>query len=316
MTRLTPSKSLIALHSTEMLYPISVVILNWNLPHDTIACVNSVLANNIPEVSITVVDNGSTDDSITIFNEHLRDKVTVIETGKNLGFAAGVNVGIRQALAAGAQSILLLNNDTVVAAQMIGDLVKVATDRPQAGAVGPLIYFYDRPQRIWRFADNEHRFLPVPLRVRSEALGRAGSGAFRVDYVTACGMLIRRGVFERIGLFDERYFMYFEDADFCRRIRWVGGFEIWCAPRAKMWHKVSLSARKNKPLNRYAQSWGRAHFYRNHPHGPVRLLTVLYLLTRLLYTTGTDLFGRDWELIKPSWQGTIDGYLRHPARIS
>ncbi len=314
MTSLATNNST-ALYSPEILYPLYVVILNWNLPHDTIACVHSVVANEQSGVHIIVVDNGSIDDSLALLQEHLGDRIAVIETGRNLGFAAGVNVGIKQALASGAQSILLLNNDTVIDRRMIEELVVAATARPQAGAVGPVIYYYDHPQLIWRFADNEHRLLPVPIRLRAEALLRAGSNAFRVDYVTACGVLIRRSVFERIGLFDERYFMYFEDADFCRRIRRVGGFEIWCVPQAKMWHKVSLSARKNKPLNRYAQSWGRAQFYRSHPHSSLPVLTFVYLLARLLGTTTRDLLGRDWELVKPSWQGTIDGYLRRPARV-
>ncbi|HET9222179.1 MAG TPA: hypothetical protein VFO07_06735, partial [Roseiflexaceae bacterium] len=122
-----------------------------------------------------------------------------------------------------------------------------------------------------------------------------------------------RTVFETIGLFDEDYFMYFEDADFCRRARGAG-FGIWCVPAARMWHKVSLSARKDKPSSRYAMAWGRARFYRHHPHGPSVALTTLYLFWKLMWTSLSDARAGDWELIRPLWAGTWDGYRGRPSR--
>src|SRR4029079_12982058 len=133
---------------------------------------------------------------------------------------------------------------------------------------------------------------PIPLRMADRAVASA-TGPFHADYVTACGVLIRRSVFETIGLFDETYFMYFEDADFCRRAR-EAGLGIWCVPTARMWHKVSLSARKDKPSSRYAMAWGRARFYQRHPHGPSAALTALYLLGKLVWTTLDDARGGDW----------------------
>jgi hypothetical protein len=83
-----------------------------------------------------------------------------------------------------------------------------------------------------------------------------------------------------------------------------------------MWHKVSLSARKDKPANRYAMAWGRARFYRRHPHGPSAALTALYLLWKLARTTLDDARAGDWELIRPLWAGTWDGYRGRPSRRS
>jgi GT2 family glycosyltransferase len=300
--------------SPQSLYPLHVVILNWNLPEETILCVESVQANSQSDVEIIIVDNGSTDQSVELFRKSFGYTIEIIENSKNLGFAAGINVGIRRALAEGAQSVLLLNNDTIVDANMIRHLVLVAAKSPQAGIVGPVIYYYDRPERVWRFGDREYRWLPVPLQLPASVLSKTGQTPFRVDYVTACGMLVRRQVFEAIGLFDTRYFMYFEDADFCRRAR-QAGYEVWCAPQARMWHKVSLSARKQKPATRYAESWGRAQFYQRHPHGFSRALTFAYLLAKSVTTTLRDVVSKEWELIKPQWMGMLDGHYNRPSRV-
>jgi GT2 family glycosyltransferase len=294
-------------------YPLSIVILNWNLPGDTIACVRSIQQSALPGVSILLVDNASTDDSLSRFQTELGDSVTVITNRANLGFAGGVNTGIRHALAQGAQSILLLNNDTLVDQAWGAQLAATMRDHPDADIVGPLIYYHQPPDQIWRAADQEHRWLPIPLRLPDRAIVSAGGRPFPADYVTACGVLIRRAVFESIGLFDEAYFMYFEDADFCRRAR-EAGFGIMCAPAARMWHKVSLSASKDKPSNRYAMAWGRAHFYRRHPHGPSPALTALYLLWNAARSSLADALAGDWELIRPLWAGVWDGYRGRPSR--
>jgi GT2 family glycosyltransferase len=292
-----------------------VVILNWNLPWDTIACVESVQAGALCGVEIVIVDNGSTDDSMALFHDHLGDGVSILATGENLGFAGGVNVGIKRARREGARSVLLLNNDTVVAPDMIQHLVLAASQSPEAGIVGPIIYHYDQPDTVWRFGDREVRGLPVPVKLSDQVIPEAAGAPFLADYVTACGMLVRRQVFDTIGLFDTDYFFYFEDADFCRRAR-LAGFEVWCAPRAKMWHKVSLSAQKERPGTRYAQSWGRAHFYQTHPHGFSRVLTLAYLLLKLGMTTVRDIAHNETALIKPTWGGFFDGQRGRASRVS
>jgi hypothetical protein len=300
------------LHS---LYPVYAVILNWNLPEDTIACVDSILVSPLPELEIIVVDNASTDSSVERFRQRFADTVQVIENAENLGFAGGINVGVRRTLSEGAQSILILNNDTIVDSTMLQHLISAAACSPQTGIVGPVIRYYDQPERVWRFGDREYRCLPVPLKLPERMLSRAGQNPFPVDYVTGCGMLVRRQVFETIGLFDTDHFMYFEDADFCRRAR-QAGFQILCAPRAQMWHKVSSSARKRKPAMRYAESWGRAQFYRKHPHGCARALTFVYLLAQSVRSTLRDLLSGQWRLIKPQWIGMVDGYCDRPSRMA
>ncbi|MCC6165589.1 MAG: glycosyltransferase family 2 protein [Caldilineaceae bacterium] len=294
-------------------YPLWVVILNWNLPEETIACVRSLLASVPPpgDVYILVVDNGSCDDSIVrlsaAFGVGQPDAaIHLLETGTNLGFAGGVNAGARFALAQGAASVLLLNNDTLVDPAMVSYLAAALAGDPAAGLAGPAIYYHAAPARLWRFGDNEQTWLPIPRRIPDAVA--AGDGApLAVDYITACAMLVRRAVFERIGFLDESFFFYFEDADFCRRAR-DAGFGIRGVPRAKMWHKVSLSAQRARATTYYSGAWARVQFYRRHPHGKLPWLVHPYLWGRALIASVGHLARGERALLGPLWRGMVDGY--------
>ncbi len=295
------------------IHPLHIVILNWNLARDTIRCVDSVRQALPPGAQIIVVDNGSTDDSVALLRAALGDTVQLIEKPDNLGFAAGTNVGIRQALEEGAQSILMLNNDTVVDPEIIMHLDWAAQTRLRAGILSPVIYYRDQPQRVWHLGAQEHRWLPVPIRLGQRALAKAGYAPFQVDYANACGMVVRRQVFEAVGLLDPAYYIYFEDADFCRRAR-AAGWEIWCIPRARMWHKVSSTMSTQRPAARYAQWWGRARFLRTQPNGRSPMLPLCFLLTKMVGTILRDMLSGNWHLIGPMWLGLEDGYRNTPSR--
>lgn len=295
------------------IWPLWVVVLNWNLPRDTVACVQSVLAaaQGLEAAAILIVDNGSSDDSTAQLRAAFppgatRTPVELLETGKNLGFAGGMNAGAAYALDHGAGSVLFLNNDTEIDPDMLRQLSAVLGADPTTGMTGPLIYYADPSTKIWRVADNEHAWLPFPLRVPDAAV-EGQVGPMRVDYITACAMLVRAQVLREVGLFDERYFMYFEDADLCRRVR-DAGYTIRYVPQARMWHKVSLSANKEKGANRYARAWGRVRFHRTHPHGRLPWLVHGYLWGKVLLQSAVDLARGESDLLGPLWRGTLDGY--------
>src|SRR5690606_8622720 len=130
----------------------------------------------------------------------------LLETGANLGFAAGMNAGTRYALAQGAQSVLLLNNDTLIDPALIHHLADALANDPAAGLAGPVIYYHDAPTRIWRFGDNEHPWLPIPRRVPDAVVTSGSDEPVALDYITACALLARKEVFERVGYLDERFF--------------------------------------------------------------------------------------------------------------
>ena len=284
-----------------------VITLNWNLKDDTIACVESVLAAGTAPENVIVVDNGSADGSVQALTARFGPALHQVCNMQNLGFAGGMNAGIRYAQELGSTSVLLLNNDTVISPTMI-DLLLEAGGRLSGPAIlGPAIYYHDDPERLWRLGDVRHRWLPMPLSVKAKSKRAAGPEPFPVDYVTGCGMLVPTELFERIGYLDRRYFMYFEDADFCRRAR-DAGYSVWCVPQAVMWHKVSLSAQRDRPLNRYHRALNQVRFYHEHQHGPSALLRGGYILVKLLKTMAEDLWHGDRHLIHPLLTGTLDGY--------
>jgi GT2 family glycosyltransferase len=147
-----------------------VVILNWNLKDDTIVCVSSVLASSCKRLRVVVVDNGSQDGSALALVDRFGEAIDLIVNEENLGFAKGINVGIQHALAQGADWVLLLNNDTIIAPDMIERLMNMAGRRPDAGILAPVIFYYDQPERVWRIGDRHHRWLPIPLKVPAREL--------------------------------------------------------------------------------------------------------------------------------------------------
>jgi hypothetical protein len=286
--------------------PLFAVMLNLNSAEDTAASVESLLAADAPEMKIVVVDNGSTDDSAAVLRARFSGQIELLVSGCNLGFAGGINLGLRHALKCGAAAVLVMNNDTLVDPAMIRYLSSAAMEHPEAGIFAPAIYDHARRERLWRLGDRRHRWLPFPLQIPYHEAARVLVPA---DYVTGCAMLIRRDVLERVGLFDEDYFFYFEDADFCGRAR-RAGYVIYVAPQARMWHKAAATARRVKPLVRFHRARGQVMFYRAHPQGFSRLLTGLYVIAKTLLQAGRDALAGDFTLAAASVRGALDGY-RH-----
>ncbi len=220
---------------------VAVIILTWNGKELTLDCLRSFARVTTPNLRILVVDNGSTDDTVAIVRALGDARVTIIENGANLGYAAGNNAGIRQALDHGADFILLLNNDTVVDPTLVDDLLAGMAREPDIGIAGPKIYYSDPRDRIW-FAGGEVSLWRGNARhigIRETDHGQYDT-ARDVDYVSGCALFARREVFDRVGMLDAGYRAYFEDADLCARAAQVG-FRIRYVPTARVWHRISAS---------------------------------------------------------------------------
>ncbi len=248
-----------------------IIILNWNGAKDTIDCLKSLENIDYPDFEILVVDNGSTDDSVLKIKSqisNLKNKVVLIENKENLGFPAGNNVGIKYALEYGADYVLLLNNDTVVDGNFLKEMVAVGESNALIGILGPKIYFYDDPKRIW-FAGGSFNWFRGSAHI---GFGEIDSQNYQsekeVGFITGCAMLVKKEVFaalgeprpagraalraslapserEKIGLLDERFFLYYEDTDFCLKAK-KAGFKCFFAPKAKIWHKIPVESLKTK----------------------------------------------------------------------
>src|ERR1700733_10890334 len=169
---------------------LSVVILNWNGKNDTLACLASLQNVETSLFDVIVVDNGSTDDSVLEIAKRF-PQATLLETGKNLGYAGGNNVGIEHALKQGADLVLLLNNDTIVDQHFIKELINSSQDHPNAGIFGAYPIRMTDPEKI------DH--LGGRWNSGTATFDLIGLGAWRgfktdqpLDYVCGCSILIRR----------------------------------------------------------------------------------------------------------------------------
>jgi GT2 family glycosyltransferase len=201
---------------------------------------------------VIVVDNDSGNDVPPILNAML-DRITYIRTGTNLGFSGGTNVGIRESLLRGADRVLLVNSDVIVPPDAIGKLEACLDGSAHAGIAGPVVLARSEPDRI---ASLGMAYIPSTGRMRHRSNGMRLSelpplepGA-AVDGVSGCLMLIKREVFEAVGLFDESFFFSFEDLDFCLRAR-RAGFETRLAGEAVIYHEGGQSIGAESPRRLY-----------------------------------------------------------------
>lgn len=286
-----------------------VIIPNWNCRDETLACVESLLQMDYPDFRIVVVDNGSTDDSVQAVARQFPGVEQVVNE-RNLGFAAGANVGIRHALARGADFVFVVNNDTFIAPEALGLMVAAALPQ-DVGLVAPKIYYAGDPQRIWSLGAWRHRLTLEITGCRRGQLDADPDGEpFEVDFVTGCAMLIRRECLEQVGLFDERFFMYYEDSDYCLRVR-SAGYRVLMVPRAKMWHKVATSSGgSDSPMERYHMARSSVLFFRKHVHGWRWLIVGPYRAGSAAKWVMRLALRRRWVSVRAYLRGLGDGWQR------
>jgi hypothetical protein len=218
-----------------------IILVNYNGYKDTIECVNSLKKISYKNYKIVVVDNASSDNSVEILMEELSNCM-IIESKKNIGFAGGNNLGIKYALNHNADYIMLLNNDTIVESQFLNDMINSFNVNNKIGIVGCKIMYYPEKNIIWYGGGyiDWFKFIGVHYGMRQIDKGQSNNKK-EIDFITGCCMLVKREVFEKIGLLSEDYFMYFEDVDFCVKVK-NAGFVIWYNSEAVIYHKVGLSS--------------------------------------------------------------------------
>lgn len=225
---------------------VSLIILNFKVKENALECIKSVKSNDYPS-QIILVDNASEDG---IGKDAAKIKgIKFIQNNKNLGYTGGNNIGIKKAVKDGADYIFIINPDTIIDKGCIRHLVEAA-ERNGAGVVGPKIYFDDK-KTLWH-AGGIMDMLNVIGSHRG--VDQKDRGQFEneeeVDFVSGAAILVKRDVFNSIGFFDERYFLYYEDADFCLRAK-IAGFKIMYIPKAKVIHENAKSVGLGSPLQDY-----------------------------------------------------------------
>jgi GT2 family glycosyltransferase len=194
--------------------------------------------------------------------------VQVLENETNNGFAGGNNLGIEQALAEGAQYVFLLNNDTTVAPDLIERLVVRAESDAQIGIVGALMLYHGEPEVVWSAGGSLGEDGGATMLRQGERADAIPTEPFEVDYVVGCGLLVKRAVLEKVGLLDERYFLYYEETDFCARVQ-KAGWRIVTEPTARLWHKVSRTTGAESDLTLYYMRRNVLLYLREHGRRPI-----------------------------------------------
>ncbi len=219
-----------------------IIIINFNSRLDTQEVLESLEKVNYPNFEVVVVDNAS-QEKFSLADLNLDLKIKLIQNPKNIGFSGGNNLGIKYALANGADYVLLLNNDTIVSSDFLTELVKAAEDSQKFGIVGPKIYFYDQKDKLW-FAGGKINWFYNKAEMRG--YNQIDQGQYdqpliqKTEYVTGCCMLAKKEIIQKIGLMPEEYFLYYEDTDWSLAVQ-KAGYQCVFAPLAKIWHKGSKS---------------------------------------------------------------------------
>ena len=212
---------------------VAAVVLNYRTPDETLLAVQMLRMAAPPLDSIIVVDNDSGEACRRTLTPVLPE-ITLLSAGRNLGFSGGCNVGIRHALAGGADAVLLVNSDLVLPPDAIARLSAVMEARLSAGIVAPVVRSRVWPDRVLS-AGMDFDIATGRMRHRETVDGASWSA---VAGVNGCAMLVRREVFERVGLLPEEYFFSFEDLAFCQQAL-AAGFEVGVAQDAKAYHEGS-----------------------------------------------------------------------------
>lgn len=278
---------------------IAIVVLNWNNARDTMACLDSLAQLDYPDPWLIVVDNGSDDDSVAQIRAAHPD-VTLLDTGANLGYAGGNNVGVKYALAAGADYVCILNNDVVVEPDFLAPLLAALHSQPNVGIVTPLV--------AERTAAGEHVWaLGSAVNWRTAAVTRQHAGSavipwrgrtpFDVEIASGAAMLVKRAVFEQVGLMDEAFFLYFEEVDWSLKVR-QHGYRILAVPSSVVWHEVSATLGATSPVIDYYMLRNQLRLIGRHWSGTRRsYLWIRVVLRNLLAVAAFTVKSQDRQRI-------------------
>ncbi|MEI7621088.1 MAG: glycosyltransferase family 2 protein [Candidatus Moraniibacteriota bacterium] len=234
---------------------IFIVILNYNGKETLPECLACVFQSTYPNFEVVVVDNASQDGSFELAKENF-SRAHFIKNTANLGFSKGNNIGIRFALEKFADFVFLLNNDASLEKNALSELVNNLQSSQQTALINPLILEGNK-KTIW-FAGGTINWL------KARTLHQATvptTKSYSTAYCTGCAMLIPKEIFKEIGLFDERYFLYYEDADFSLRAQ-QAGFPLLVCSSAKVYHKEQSNTQN--PLKTYWLVLSGMLFFQTH----------------------------------------------------
>lgn len=295
---------------------VDAVVVNWNQAELTRACVQSLSDGLLRPRSIFVVDNGSRQDPAPLLGG-IGAQVRVLYHERNLGFAAGANSGIRAALAEGADAVFLINNDAVAAPECLTRLVEVLEADPQLAAVGAKTLTQEEPPRIHTaYGVLTYHGPLVQQRGWMEPDVSQHSEEVDVDYVSGCAMLLRSRALYDVGLFDEEFFAYHEDLDWCVRAR-AAGYRVRYAPCAIVYHRMHASTGGGylSPIT-YLSARNAILFVRKNAPARLQAKYAAHLIVNLCKDAWLRYRRRELPGFRLRLRGIRDGLLRRPVPLA
>jgi hypothetical protein len=281
---------------------VSIILVNYNGVDVLIDCLNS-LEKFIPQdnCEIIVVDNNSQDNSVDIINDKF-PHIKLIQLPKNVGFGAGNNAGAKVAQG---EFLFLLNTDTIITNNILPHLIELMSENPDVGIIGPKLLFPDgsfqisfspeisikgefAARKLHKYAENKNEL---------DIIEQDFQDIKEVDIVVGAAFFTRTDLFNLLGGFDEKFFMYFEESDLCQRVR-TKGYKVLYTPHVSLIHIRGYSV--NKISNKMAVEYRRSQIYYYHKHRPMWeiLMLKIYLMFKFLseYLKTSNTYS--WKIIK------------------
>ncbi len=279
---------------------ISIVTVNYNGAQHTVALLNSLQKISYPNIEVFVVDNASSQPYDEIVQKHAW--VKLISSQENLGFAGGNNLALKEAKG---KYCLLINNDTEVPKGFLEPLVEQLERDEKCGCVSPKLLYHHTPNTM-QYAGS-FGFNVYTGRAFARGSKQVDSGQYntveKTEIAHGAAMMFRSSLLKEVGLMAELYFLYYEEIDYCERIK-RAGYTIWYVGTSTVYHKESMSTGKSSPLKTYYLTRNRLLFIRRNFNGSAKVIsTLFYYFIAIPKNLVTLVFKRERKLIMPLLRG-------------
>ncbi|MCK4671125.1 MAG: glycosyltransferase family 2 protein, partial [Candidatus Aegiribacteria sp.] len=284
---------------------VAVVLVNYGQWELTRKCIDSLMRSEGVDIRVTLVDNNSAGE----VPEWVQTctGVRFKRMSENTGFAGGNNEGFLISRQDMAEFTLFLNNDAELTSGTVLNLAEFLGDNTEAGIVTPPVYYASEPERIWSAGGI---FIPWKMRFDQKTYSSRNDlpdKAVKIDFASGCAMMIRTELFEQTGGFRDDFFMYYEDADLCRKVI-LAGYSIWLLPAEEVIHHVaSGSGGELSPLAVYFSERNRLILSQQMLDPAMRAVFLIYISAVLIVKTFKYLFWQGPGLIPWMWKGYFDG---------
>ena len=260
---------------------VAIILVNYNGYAETIQCIESLKNIDYDNYHVFIVENGSTNNSYDILSRYLVESdcarfCTLKKSKENLGFSGGNNIGIKEAIEQGYEYVMLLNNDTIVTPDFLNILINNADNK---SIVTPRIMYWNEKDKNWYAGGKLSKVLGRAWHnnIGKKYLKNRDDRCYNVSFISGCCMLMHVDVIKKIGLLEEKYFLYYEDTEYCWRaddssvqMKYVGSSVIY--------HNVSSSTGNNSRLMNYYKIRNRLYLINDHASNYTKWIAVLFAI--------------------------------------